>query len=75
MVAYMLDPKLFDDIAQRLTGAMPSAAREIQTDLEKNLRAATQSVFAKLDKSSGALAGQTGATGETGGRAGSPAVR
>jgi len=49
MVAYMLDPKLFDDIAQRLTGAMPSAAREIQTDLEKNLRAATQSVFAKLD--------------------------
>jgi BMFP domain-containing protein YqiC len=28
---------------------MPPAAREIQTDLEKNLRAATQSVFAKMD--------------------------
>jgi BMFP domain-containing protein YqiC len=49
MVAYMLNPKLLDDIARRLTGAMPPAAREIQTDLEKNLRAATQSVFAKMD--------------------------
>ncbi len=49
MVACMLDPKLLDDIAKRLTGAMPSAAREFQTDLEKNLRAAAQSVFAKLD--------------------------
>ena len=49
MVASMLNPKLLDDIAQRLAGAMPSAAKEIQTDLEKNLRAATQSVFGKLD--------------------------
>ena len=45
----MLDPKFLDDIAQRLTGAMPQIARAVQSDLEKNLRAATQSVFAKLD--------------------------
>lgn len=49
MVARMLDPKLLDDIARRLTGAMPPAARELQADLEKNLRAAVQSVFARLD--------------------------
>ena len=45
----MLDPKLIDDIARRLGGAMPAAAKAVQDDLEKNLRAATQSVFAKLD--------------------------
>ena len=45
----MLDPKFLDDLAQRLAGAMPTAAKTMQSDLEKNLRAATQSVFAKLD--------------------------
>ena len=45
----MLDPKFLDELAQRLSGAMPPAARAVQADLEKNLRAATQSVFAKLD--------------------------
>ncbi len=49
MVAPMVNPKLLDDIARRLSDAMPPAARELQADLEKNLRAATQSVFAKLD--------------------------
>ena len=45
----MLDAKFLDDIAQRLSGAMPDAAKAVQADLEKNLRAATQSVFARLD--------------------------
>ena len=45
----MPDPKFIDDIVQRLSGAMPQGARAVQSDLEKNLRAATQSVFAKLD--------------------------
>lgn len=45
----MLDAKLLDEIAQRLSGAMPASAKAVQADLEKNLRAATQSVFAKLD--------------------------
>ena len=45
----MLDPKLLDDIARRLSAAMPETARTVQEDLEKNLRAATQSAFAKLD--------------------------
>jgi BMFP domain-containing protein YqiC len=45
----MLDAKILDDIAKRLSGAMPDTVRSVQSDLEKNLRAATQSVFAKLD--------------------------
>ncbi len=45
----MLDAKFLDDFAQRLSGAMPDAAKAVQADLEKNLRAATQSAFARLD--------------------------
>lgn len=45
----MLDNKLLDDIARRLNSAMPAGAKAVQDDLEKNLRAATQAVFAKLD--------------------------
>lgn len=45
----MLDAKFLDDIARRLSGAMPDTAKAVQADLEKNLRAATQSVFARLD--------------------------
>jgi len=49
MVASMVNPKLLEDIAQRLSDALPPAAVELQADLKKNLRAATQSVFAKMD--------------------------
>jgi len=45
----MLDNKVLDDIARRLSGAMPATAKAVQNDLDKNLRAATQAVFAKLD--------------------------
>lgn len=45
----MLDVKLLDDIAKRLSDAVPASAKAVQADVEKNLRAATQSVFARLD--------------------------
>ena len=45
----MLDAKLLDDIAKRLSGAVPASAKAVQADVEKNLRAATQSVFDRLD--------------------------
>jgi BMFP domain-containing protein YqiC len=44
-----MDPKIIDDIANRLHNAMPSGMRTLQGDLEKNLRAAIQSALAKLD--------------------------
>jgi len=45
----MLDAKLLDDIAKRLSDAVPASAKAMQADVENNLRAATQSVFARLD--------------------------
>ncbi len=45
----MLDAKLLDDIAKRLSGAVPASAKAVQADVEKNLRAATESVFSRLD--------------------------
>jgi len=45
----MLDAKLLDDIAKRLSSAVPASAKAVQADVEKNLRAATQSVFSRLD--------------------------
>ena len=49
MVRTMLDPKLFDDLARRLSAALPSGARELQSDVEKNLRIVLQASLSKLD--------------------------
>jgi hypothetical protein len=45
----MPDSRILDDIARRLSDAMPASARAVQDDLEKNLRAAAQAAFTKLD--------------------------
>jgi len=45
----MLDSRIFDDIARRLSNAMPASAQAVQNDLEKNLRAAAQAAFVRLD--------------------------
>jgi BMFP domain-containing protein YqiC len=45
----MLDSKLFDDLARRLSEALPSGARELQQDVEKNLRTVLQASLSKLD--------------------------
>ncbi len=44
----MLDPKILDDITQRLKGAAPDA-RSVQDDISRNLRAAVQAALARLD--------------------------
>jgi len=46
---HMPDSSIFDDIARRLSDTMPASARAVQDDLEKNLRAAAQATFARLD--------------------------
>ncbi|HHJ13360.1 MAG TPA: accessory factor UbiK family protein [Gammaproteobacteria bacterium] len=45
----MPDPRLIDDITRRIGDALPGAARILQADLEKNLRAAVQAALSKLD--------------------------
>ncbi|WP_303908798.1 ubiquinone biosynthesis accessory factor UbiK [Thiohalomonas denitrificans] len=44
-----MDTRFIDDLARRLTQALPQGVRELQSDLEKNFRAVLQSSFAKLD--------------------------
>jgi hypothetical protein len=45
----MFDPKQIDEITRRISAVLPSGIREVQSDVEKNLRAALQSALAKLD--------------------------
>jgi len=45
----MIDPKAFDDLAKRFTEALPPSFRQFQADVEKNVHAALQATFAKLD--------------------------
>ena len=45
----MISPTLLDDLVQRIRAAIPQDARNLQEDIEKNVRAVLSSVFAKLD--------------------------
>lgn len=43
-----LDPRLFEDITNRLAEIIPAGARDLQTDMERNLRAMLSSSLEKL---------------------------
>ena len=45
----MIDPKNFDDLTKRFVEALPPSVRQFQAEMEKNLHAALQATFAKLD--------------------------
>ncbi|MCC7219945.1 MAG: accessory factor UbiK family protein [Candidatus Contendobacter sp.] len=45
----MIDPKNFDDLTKRFVEALPPSVRQFQVEMEKNLHAALQATFAKLD--------------------------
>lgn len=45
----MIDTKAFDDLAKRFTEALPPGVKQLQADMEKNLHAALQTTFSKLD--------------------------
>lgn len=45
----MLDPKQLDDLTQRLSNLIPQGVKNMQTDIEKNIRTLLQSAFAKMD--------------------------
>ena len=48
-VSAMLNPKIIDDLARRLSNTVPAGLREAQQDLEKNFRTVLQNTLAKLD--------------------------
>ncbi len=45
----MIDPKMLDDLAQRLARTVPAGVLGIKTDLEENFRSILQSGLVKLD--------------------------
>lgn len=45
----MIETKLLDDLARRLAVAMPARLTAVQQDIEKNLRAALETIFQRLD--------------------------
>jgi len=44
-----MDPHILDQLAERLSRALPPGMRELQQDAERNFRAVLQSTFAKLN--------------------------
>ena len=45
----MIEPKLLDDLAQRLAGNMPASVQFLQEELRHNLRAGLEAGLAHLD--------------------------
>ncbi|NOZ53153.1 MAG: accessory factor UbiK family protein [Gammaproteobacteria bacterium] len=45
----MIDPTQLDQLTDRLMNLLPQGIRDVQNDVEKNLRSILQSSFAKLD--------------------------
>ena len=45
----VIDHKTIDDLARRLGEALPDGVRNLQQDIEKNMRAVLTSTFARLD--------------------------
>jgi BMFP domain-containing protein YqiC len=45
----MIDPKMLDDLAQRLARTVPAGVLNLKTDLEENFRSILQSGLVRLD--------------------------
>lgn len=44
-----IDGKFIDELAQRLSGLVPPGVKDLQQDVEKNMRAVLQGAFARMD--------------------------
>jgi BMFP domain-containing protein YqiC len=45
----MLDPRQLDDLTDRLSRLIPPSVKNVRADVEKNIRAALQNAFSKMD--------------------------
>lgn len=43
------DPKQLDELTDKVMNLLPKGVRDVQQDIEKNVRAVLQSTFAKMD--------------------------
>ncbi len=44
-----IDGKFIDELAQKLSGLVPPGVKDLQQDVEKNMRAALQGALARMD--------------------------
>lgn len=45
----MFDPKQLDELTKRIVKIIPAGIRDVQHDVEKNIRSVLQSAFTKMD--------------------------
>jgi len=45
----VIDPRFIDDLARRLSGALPESLRSLREDLEQNFKATLQATLSRLD--------------------------
>lgn len=45
----MLDPKVFDDLAQKLFSALPTSLQNIEKDIQQKFKEILQATFTRLD--------------------------
>jgi ubiquinone biosynthesis accessory factor UbiK len=45
----MIDPKRFDELARRITEALPESVRALQKDMERQVRSALHQGFERMD--------------------------
>ena len=45
----MFDPKMLDDVAQKLSSVLPESLQTVQQDIEQNFKTVLQNAFNKMD--------------------------
>ncbi len=45
----MIDPKILDEIAKNLDSVLPSSARDLRDDIQRNIRSVVQASFERMD--------------------------
>ena len=45
----MFDPKMLDEVAQKLSSVLPSSLKSVQEDVEQNFKTVLQNAFSKMD--------------------------
>lgn len=45
----MFDPKMLDDVAQKLSSVLPESLQTVQEDIEQNFKTVLQNAFNKMD--------------------------
>ncbi len=45
----MIDPKVIDDLAKKISATLPDGIRQMQNDMEKGFQAVLQAAFTRMD--------------------------